>query len=79
MKILGELKQARVILADSDYIRVEFRSVMFKFVDDVEFLFDDDQNVIHVKSASRVGYYDFGANRKRVEHIRSIFEARRSP
>ena len=77
MKILGELKQARVILKDSDYIRVEFRSVMFKFVDDVEFLFDDDQNVIHVKSASRAGYYDFGANRKRVEQIRSVFEARR--
>ena len=77
MKILGKLKRTRVIVADSEYIRVEFRSVMFNFVDDVEFLFGDDKNVIHVKSASRVGYYDFGANRKRVEQIRSIFDGRR--
>ena len=78
MNILGKLKRARVILADPDYIRVECRSMMFNFVDDVEFLFADNENVIHVKSASRVGYYDLGVNRKRVEQIRAAFEARRS-
>jgi uncharacterized protein (DUF1499 family) len=39
-------------------------------VDDVKFLFSADQPVIDVRSASRVGYYDFGVNRRRIEDIR---------
>jgi uncharacterized protein (DUF1499 family) len=40
----------------------------------VEFLFAAEGNIIHVKSASRIGYSDLGANRRRVERIRSAFE-----
>jgi uncharacterized protein (DUF1499 family) len=39
-------------------------------VDDVKFLFSADQPVIDVRSASRVGYYDFGMKRRRIEDIR---------
>jgi len=53
---------------------VEFRSNVFRFVDDVEFLFDREKKLIHVRSASRVGYSDLGVNRKRVEKIRSLFQ-----
>ena len=42
------------------------------FVDDVEFLFPKEK-IIHVRSASRIGYSDFGANRRRVEHLRELF------
>jgi uncharacterized protein (DUF1499 family) len=42
------------------------------FVDDVEFYFPDEP-IIHVKSASRIGYSDFGVNRERVEKIRELF------
>jgi uncharacterized protein (DUF1499 family) len=56
------------------YWHVEFRSRIFRFVDDVEFLFDRDNKVIHVRSASRVGYSDLGVNRKRVEEIRTMFQ-----
>ncbi|MCA9019441.1 MAG: DUF1499 domain-containing protein, partial [Planctomycetaceae bacterium] len=37
------------------------------------FLVDSSQNVIHVRSASRVGYSDLGVNRKRIEAIRNLF------
>jgi len=40
----------------------------------VEFLFDREKKLIHVRSASRVGYSDLGVNRKRVEKIRSLFQ-----
>ena len=46
------------------------------FVDDVEFFVDAQQKVIHFRSASRVGYSDLGANRKRMETIRRAFLAR---
>ena len=41
------------------------------FVDDVEFLLDEDAKVIHVRSASRLGESDLGVNRKRIETIRA--------
>ena len=56
------------------YWHVEFRSRILRFVDDVEFLFDRDSQVIHVRSASRVGYSDLGVNRRRVEKIRNFFQ-----
>ena len=78
IKILNKLTGARVTLTEPDYIRAEFRSRIFQFVDDVEFLFENQRNIIHVKSASRIGYSDFGVNRKRVEKIRAAFESPRS-
>jgi uncharacterized protein (DUF1499 family) len=52
----------------------EFRSALFGFVDDVEFHFDPP-GVIQVRSASRVGYSDWGVNQERVETIRTRFAA----
>jgi len=77
-EILEKTNCARVTLSEADYIRAEFRSRIFRFVDDMEFLFADQENTIHVKSASRIGYSDLGVNRKRVERIRTAFEGRRS-
>jgi uncharacterized protein (DUF1499 family) len=48
---------------------VEFRSVLWGFVDDVEFLFDDNARRIDIRSASRVGYSDLVVNRKGIEEI----------
>lgn len=62
------------IVADEDgYMHVEFRSRVFCFVDDVEFLMNSAANQIEVRSASRIGYSDLRANRKRVESIRMRF------
>ncbi|MCA9015292.1 MAG: DUF1499 domain-containing protein [Planctomycetaceae bacterium] len=72
-EILNRQRGCRIIRQDGDYLRAEFRSLCFRFVDDVEFLVDSSQNVIHVRSASRVGYSDLGVNRKRIEAIRNLF------
>lgn len=53
------------------YLRVELRTALF--VDDGEFLLDRTQNVIQVRSASRIGYSDLGKNRSRIEEIRNEF------
>jgi uncharacterized protein (DUF1499 family) len=57
-----------------DYLHAEARSLVFRFVDDVEFVLDPEAHIIGVRSASRVGYSDFGVNRRRVERIRKAFE-----
>lgn len=68
--ILTSNRRARITVQQPGYIHAEFSSRLFGFVDDVEFLFLSDQPLIHVRSASRSGYWDFGANRKRIERIR---------
>ncbi len=45
------------------------------FIDDVQFLADEKAGVIHVRSASRIGYWDLGVNRKRIENIRKEYNA----
>jgi len=57
-----------VIQQERDYIAAEFRSSIFRFTDDVEFRLAE--NAVHVRSASRVGHSDMGANRKRVDALR---------
>jgi len=69
------LPRASVITATDDYLHAEFRSAVFRFVDDVEFLADESAGVIHIRSASRVGTSDLGVNRRRVETIRARWGA----
>lgn len=73
-KVLESFERTTVIEESDDYLRVECKSVIMGFVDDVEFYFPDE-NVIHVRSASRLGYSDLGVNRKRVEQLRKLFAA----
>lgn len=71
-----------IVVQEESYIAATFRTPLMGFVDDVEFRRTGDdaesaaenegaENVVHVRSASRVGRSDFGANRARVEAIRS--------
>ena len=62
---------------DETYAHVIFRTRVFGFVDDVELLIDADEGVAHVRSASRVGHSDLGANRARVERLRAGWGERR--
>jgi len=73
INILQNTKRVRLAKIETDYIHAEFRSAVFQFVDDVEFYFPPEKTIIHIKSASRTGYYDFGANRRRLERLRSAF------
>ncbi|MDX9895386.1 MAG: DUF1499 domain-containing protein [Desulfofustis sp.] len=56
------------------YLRVVFHTTFFK--DDGEFLLDEKRGVIDMRSASRVGYWDFGKNRRRLEEIRAALQER---
>ncbi|MEX1198641.1 MAG: DUF1499 domain-containing protein [Pseudohongiellaceae bacterium] len=69
--VIGGLDNADVVSSDGEhYLRAEFTTRIIGFVDDVEFLHDPAQGVTHVRSASRVGYSDLGANRQRIERLR---------
>ena len=67
---LAKIPEARIIDSEDNYLYAEFTSRLMGFVDDVEFLYDPDAGITHVRSASRLGYSDMGVNRKRIESIR---------
>lgn len=73
-RAIVSLPRAKIVTATPSYIHAEFTSRLFRFVDDVELLLDPERRVVDVRSASRVGYSDLGANRKRVEALREAFE-----
>jgi uncharacterized protein (DUF1499 family) len=70
LKVLSVVPRTKVIEDTGNYILAESTSRIFKFVDDVEFYFPEAENVIQVRSASRVGESDLGVNRRRIEQIR---------
>ena len=73
VSVIDSMARMRIVTIKEDYIHAEYTSRLFRFVDDVEFYFDHDSRTIHLRSASRTGYSDLGANRKRVEIIRKKF------
>ena len=69
--VLVGMDAANIVRAADNYLYAEFTSRLMGYVDDVEFLYDPARGVTHVRSASRLGYSDLGANRKRIEAIRA--------
>lgn len=63
---------------DKTYLRAECRSLIFRFVDDVEVFFDKENKRIHFRSASRTGYSDMGVNKKRMEKFSQLVQERLS-
>ena len=73
--VVESLPRTLIIKAEKDYLYAEFRTRLLRYVDDVELFFDGQ--VLQVRSCSRLGRRDFGVNRKRVEELRKLIEARR--
>src|ERR1700681_1684658 len=64
-----------IVTVKPDYLHAEFASSVFGFVDDVELALDPRTQTFAVRSAARLGYGDFGVNRKRIEGIRNAYSA----
>lgn len=69
--VIEKMEGAKIVIERDNYLYAEFTSKLFRFVDDVEFLFDDETKTLHFRSASRLGHSDLGVNRKRIETIKS--------
>jgi uncharacterized protein (DUF1499 family) len=72
-ELISKEDNTAITASSSTYIRAQYSSSFWGFVDDVEFILEDSQ--IQMRSASRLGYSDFGVNRKRLESIRTQFTA----
>ena len=73
-KAVESMQGSAVIRHEGSYLYAEYRTKLMRFVDDVEFWFDEKAGLIHVRSSSRLGRRDFGVNRERVEALRRRIE-----
>ena len=76
LSVINTMENSKVTESDNSYIRAEFSSDFFGFVDDVEFYFPENESekTIYIRSAARLGYSDFNVNRERIERIRLRLE-----
>ncbi len=74
--IVENLPRTAIVLREADYLHAECESPVLGFVDDLELHLRPGEGIIAVRSAARLGYWDFGVNRKRVEAMRRMLEER---
>lgn len=75
LAVLLQQSRCTLVTTTPTYVHAEFRSARLGFVDDVEFLLNQKESVIHVRAASRIGIGDLGMNRARLEELREAFDA----
>lgn len=69
-KTITSLPRTTIVIANNRNIHAECRSIVFRFVDDLTLQLTLSKGIIHIRSASRIGYSDLGVNRRRVETLR---------
>jgi len=74
--VLAGVPRTKIITETDDYLHAECSSAFFGFVDDLELHLRPSQNLIAVRSASRLGHSDFGVNRKRIENLLGLLRER---
>jgi len=73
IEIIKSMSRTEILENEDNYIRAKFTTFLFKFKDDVEFYFDEEDNLIHIRSQSRIGGFDWNKNRNRVKKIKKKF------
>jgi len=76
VEVVRSAPGAVLVKEQPGYLYAQFRTPLMKYVDDVEFWLDPSAQVIQVRSASRLGESDLGANRNRIEAIRAHLSKR---
>jgi uncharacterized protein (DUF1499 family) len=72
-QVIEAMAGTKIITVTDDYLHAEFTSKLMGFVDDLECYLPPENSIIHIRSASRLGQSDLGANRTRVEELRKSF------
>lgn len=68
----GQIITEELLKPSGYYLHAEYESDWFNFVDDVEVVIKDD--LIHIRSASRLGYSDMGVNASRFKEIQTAYD-----
>ncbi|MFQ3323730.1 MAG: hypothetical protein ACI90U_001553 [Pseudomonadales bacterium] len=67
---IGKQAGWELMIDDANFLYVVVTTPTLRFKDDLQLLFINQQQLIHVRSSSRLGISDMGVNAKRVEALR---------
>ena len=71
---VNAMPRTEIVDQSPSYLHAEVKSLIFRFVDDLELELLSDRKTVDIRSASRTGYSDMGVNRERVESLRQILK-----
>jgi uncharacterized protein (DUF1499 family) len=74
--ILESLSGNKVVQNNQTLIRVECKSRIFGFVDDLTLKINPQTGIIDIRSAARTGYYDFGVNKRRIQTVKNALKTK---
>lgn len=74
IQTVESMARTEILTKEANYIHATYTTAVFRFIDDVEFLIDQENNLVHFRSASRVGYSDLGVNSRRMNKFRKLYE-----
>lgn len=69
-----KLSRTKLVEETENSLHFVFTSMIFRYKDDVWFYADQSNKKLQFKSASRIGYSDLGANKKRMNKLKSLLE-----
>lgn len=71
--IMQDKKDIQLVKEAETTLHYEYHTKFGGFIDDVLFYFDNQRKEIHFRSASRKGYHDMGANKRRMKKIVKVW------
>lgn len=72
--ILQSLSNIEIVQEEDNYLHYEKESFLFRIVSDIEFLVDEERQVIHFRAAQRYGFWDMGSNARLIRRVKEIFQ-----
>lgn len=69
---IGEQEDWEITTEEKNFIQAVVKTPLMRFRDDVQLLYLPDENLIQVRSSSRLGISDLGTNARRVQTLREI-------
>ena len=75
---IAQQEDWEITVDNDDFIQAIVKTPLMRFRDDIQLLFVPDEQLIQVRSSSRLGISDMGANARRVETLRDQLMPRAS-
>jgi len=70
IQIIENTPRLEIIKKEKNYVHAIATSRIMKFIDDIEIKNSTHNNIFQVKSSSRLGIFDLGVNKRRVNTLR---------
>lgn len=76
--ICSSWPRGHIAAQTTNYLHLVVTTPLMKLSDDVEFFIDSEQGLLHLRSASRLGHWDLGVNRRRMNQMVSVIQQKLS-